>query len=138
MEHDVRGQRPDTAGVDRATGRLEENRERSFVNQRAAVEQLRQRVERRRQLLLAEQQQPDIDRRGGRSLELADELERNRDPALHVGRSETVHGVAVDRAGEVALRGHGVVVAGEYDERGVRATLRRPQRRVVADERRAQ
>ncbi len=36
--------------------------------------------------------------------------------ALHIGGAEAMHGVAVDPAGNVALRRHRVEVPGEYDE----------------------
>ena len=52
--------------------------------------------------------------------EIADELERDRNAALHVGRAAAVHRAVGDSARHVVLRGHGVVVADEQNERHVR------------------
>ena len=49
--------------------------------------------------------------------ELADELDRDRDTPLHVGRAAAVHGAVLDPAGHVVLRRHGVVVPDEERER---------------------
>ena len=64
--------------------------------------------------------------------EIADELEGDRDAALHVACTEPVHRAAVDPPGEVVLLRHGVVVAGEHDQRSVRSPRRREEIRLVA------
>ena len=78
----------------------------------------------RRQLLAPEEEEADVERPRG-SREIAHELERDRNPALHVARAEPVHGAVCDPAWEVLLGRHRVVVTGEDDEgrsvRGARA-----------------
>ena len=60
-------------------------------------------------------------------MQLAHELERDGDAALHVARAETVHGAVLDPSGQVALRRNRVHVPREHDERSVRTALGRPQ-----------
>ena len=82
--------------------------------ERRAREQRRQRGLVRGELLAAEEQAAH--RRAGER-----ELEHHRDRALHVRGAEAVHAPAVDPAGPVVLRGHGVEMAGEQDRRVVAA-----------------
>jgi hypothetical protein len=57
--------------------------------------------------------------------------EHHREPALHVGRPHTVHHVAAERRGKVAIHGHGIGVAGE-DQPG-RPVPHRPRHNVVSN-----
>ena len=68
---------------------------------------------------------------GSRERQLADELDRDRDAALHVGRAAAVHGAVGDPARHVVLRGHGVVVADEQDERHLGPPRAREDERVL-------
>ena len=62
------------------------------------------------QLLAAEEQQVDVRARQR-------ELDHHRERALHVARAEPVHALGVAPARQVALRRHGVEVAGEQHGR---------------------
>ena len=68
---------------------------------------------------------------GSAEREIADELERNRNAALHVGRAAAVHRAVGDSARHVVLRGNGVVVADEQNERHVRPPRPREHERVL-------
>ena len=101
-----------------AVGRLEQDRELRLVHDARVVEEVRERAELGRQLLLAEREQREVDLRLDAALvELARELEHDREPALHVAGAEPDDGAVLDPAGHVLLRRHGVVVACEHDER---------------------
>ena len=71
-------------------------------------------------------------RPGLRSREVAHELERDGDAALHVARAASVHRAVGDPAGNVVLGRDGVVVAREHEQRDVGPALARPQVRLVA------
>jgi GTPase len=114
----------DAAGVHLSVGRLQQHRERGFVHEVGLLEQEGQRIPLGRQLLLAEQHQPDVEPRGADLPEVAGELQRNCEATLHVARSEAMHGAVRDSAGNVALRRHRVVVADEQQQR--RAGAARP------------
>ena len=131
-EGDTRGDVADTPRLNRQIGGLEDDRERSLRDERTAVEERRQGVVDGRQLLPAEEQESDVDGTGIEGRELAHELERNGDTAFHVARPTPVHGATLQTARHVGLRGHGVVVAREHEERDARAPLARPEKRIVA------
>ncbi len=70
----------------------------------------------RGKLLASEQEQCEV--AGGRGkIEVAGELERDREAALHVARPEAVDRTVLDVARKVGLRRDRVVVADEDDER---------------------
>ena len=106
---------PEAARLNRQIGRLEDYGERGLVHERRPVEQGGERVVLRRQLLAAEQQEGDVTRRR-REVEIAHQLQRDGEPALHVAGAEAVNGTVGDAAGDVVLRGHGVVVRREHDQ----------------------
>ena len=132
VERHAGGERSHAAGLHGQVGRLEQDRKIGLVDERARIEERRKRVVARRELLPAEQEQRDVDRPGLRSREVAHELERDGDAALHVARAAPVHRAVGDPAGNVVLGRHGVVVAGEHEERDVGAALARPEVRLVA------
>ena len=68
---------------------------------------------------------------GSAEREIADDLERNRDAALHVGRAAAVHRAVGDAARHVVLGGNGVVVADEQDERHAGPPRPREDERVL-------
>ena len=84
--------------------------------------------------LPAEQEQRDVDRPGLGSSEVAHELEGDGDAALHVARAAPVHRAVGNPAGNVVLGRHGVVMAGEHEERDADAPLTCPEERLVAHE----
>ena len=100
---------------------------------RELVEERGQRAELRRQLLLAEDEQREVDGGlGAALLELARQLEQHGEPALHVARAEAHDGAVLDPAGDVLLRRNRVVVAGEDDERPAVPPRRREDEGVLA------
>jgi hypothetical protein len=134
VEGDTRREVPEAPGLDRQVGRLEQHGQVGLPGERAAVEQGGERVVHRRQLLAAEEEQADVDRARLLAREVADELERDRDAALHVARAAPVHGARVDAARQVVLRRDGVVVPREQEERNVRTPLSRPEECIVPGE----
>jgi len=86
-----------------------------------------------RELLATEEDERYI-ARTCRRIEVARELERDCEPALHVACTQSVDEAVVDPAGEVVLRGHGVVVRSEDDEREPEPSLGREQKGLVAGE----
>ena len=131
MEDEPRDDVPETARLDRSVGRLEDDRERDPGKRSGGGEERGEGVLIVRELLPAEEEEADVESLCRRLREIPDELERDREPALHVARTEPVDGAAVDPAGSVSLSRNGVVVAGEDDERGVRAELGEEEERVV-------
>ena len=63
---------------------------------------------------------PDVEVGGVERPGVGRELEHHRERALHVGGAAADHGVALDPAGDVARRGHGVDVTRQEHERRVR------------------
>ena len=120
-ERDPRVHVAEAPGLDRQVGRLEQDREIGGRRELRALEEVGQRAELRRQLLLAEQEQRHVDRaRARRRASSRTSSTRDGDTALHVGRAAAVHGAVGDPAGHVVLRGHRVVVADEEHERHAR------------------
>ncbi len=133
VKDDPRVQIAEAAGLDRVVGGLEQDRQLSLVHQPRAIEEVGQRAELGRQLLFAEGEEGDVDRRLGPVLvERPGELEHHRQAALHVARSQPDHGAVLDPAGDVLLSGHRVVVAGEHDQRASGASRAGPDEGVVA------
>ena len=126
VERHAGGERSHAPCLHGQVGRLEQDREIGLVDERARVEERRQRVVARRELLPAEQEQRDVDGPGLGSREVAHELERDGDAALHVARAASVHRAVGDPAGNVVLGRHGVVVAREHEQRDVRRAARAP------------
>ena len=124
---------PEAARVDREIRRLEDDCESRIVNERRTVEQRGERVVLRRQLLATEEQKCHV-ARGLGGIEVAHELHRNCEPALHVARTETVNRPVGDPTGKVVLRGHGVVVRRQHDQRKSGPPLRGEQERLVTGE----
>ena len=118
--------------LDREIRRLQDDRERGFVNERGAVEQRGERIVLGRQLLAAEQQQREIGSSRTAQVLVARELERNRETSLHVARPDPVDCAVGDAPGEVVLSRDGVVVGGEHDERRSGPPRGREQERLVA------
>jgi hypothetical protein len=117
VEDDARVQVAETACLDRAVGRLEQDGETGLVDDLGAVEETRERVELRRQLLLAENDERHVELRlDAARVQLARQLEQDGEAALHVARAEADDGAVLDPPGNVVLRRHRVVVAGEDDE----------------------
>ena len=131
-ERDARGDVADTPRLNRQVGRLEQDRERGLRDQRAAVEERGQRVVHRRQLFPPEEEERDVDLPRLAGGEFPDELERDGDAAFHVARPAAVHGAVLQAARDVRLRGHGVVMPREDEERGVRTAFACPEERIVA------
>jgi hypothetical protein len=103
-----------------------------IVHEPRLVEEVRQRTELGRQLLLAEREQRDVDGRFDAAvLERAGELEHHRQAALHVARPKADHVAVLDPAGDVLLSGDRVVVAGEHHERLSVSPRPRPDEGVV-------
>ena len=123
----------ETACMDREIRRFEEDGERCFVYERRTVEESGEGVLLRRELLATEEQERDV-ARALRGIEVAHELQRNCEPALHVARTQSVDGAVADASGEVALRGHRVVVRCEDDERHFGPSLGSEQKRLVTGE----
>ena len=138
MERHTRGERSHAAGLHGEVGRLEQDREVGLVDERARVEERGKRIEGRRELLAPEQEEGDIDGAGIERREIAHELDRDRDAALHVTRPAPVHSVVGDRARDVVLCGNGVVVAGEDEQGRAFAAAARPQERLVPLEHRVE
>ena len=80
-------------------------------------EESRKRVVLRRKLLASEEQQSEVARRAG-GIDVACELERDRQTTLHVARAEPVNLAVDDPARKIALRRDGVVVRDEHDRAG--------------------
>jgi GTPase len=131
VERQSRDEVSEAAGVDLPVGRLQEDRERGVVSGRRAGEERWQRIVLVRELFPTEQQESHVERPRRLMSEIAHDLDRDREAALHVARPETVHGAAGDAAREVALRRNGVVVAREGDEWHAGASRGDEQRCVV-------
>ena len=134
VEGDARREVADAPGLDLEVGRLEQHREVGVANGVAAVEQGGEGVVRRRQLLAAEEEQGDVDRPGIAPRQLAHELERDGDAALHVACAAPVDGAVLDAARDVLLGRHGVVVAREHEQRRLRPSFAKPEERLVTRE----
>jgi len=118
-----------------AVGRLEQDRERRLAHELGALEEGGKRVVLHRELLAAEDEERDIGACAGGLREIPDELQCDRDTALHVARAEAVHRAVLDPPGKVLLRRNGVVVAGEDDERSAGPPLRGEKEDLVTCER---
>ena len=123
----------EAAGLDRHVGGLEQDRQRCLVHDPRLVEERRQRAVLGGQLLLAEDEQRQVDRRlDPAGLELPRQLEQDSEPALHVARAQPDDGAVLDSAGKVVLRRNGVVVAGEDDQVATLPARRGEHERVLA------
>ena len=132
MEGQSRDDVAQAAGVHDAIGRLEQYRKRRLVHELGAHQKGWERIVLDGQLLAPEDHERDI---GGSSRVLGEvphELERDRDAALHVARTEPMNRAIVDPARDVVLRRDGVVVPGEDDERHRRPPPRGEQEDLVA------
>jgi GTPase len=134
VERHPSGEIPHAAGLDRQVGRFEEDRQIRLAHERRGLEQGGQRVVLRRELLAAEQEQRDVDRTRLALGDLAHELQSDCDAALHVAGAAPVDRAVRDPAREVLLRGDGVVVAREDEQRRVGTALPRPQKNLVSFE----
>jgi len=112
-------------------GRLQEDCQRRLVDQARAGEERGEGILLGGELFASEEEQGDVVGTRSSSRELADELERDCDPALHVTRAEPVHRPVGDAAGQVALRGHRVVMTREDDKGSIGPPLRREEEHVV-------
>ena len=121
----------EAARLDRQIGRLEQDRQISGRGELRALEQIGEWAELGRQLLLAEEQQRHVVGAGRGDCEVANDLECDRDAALHVGRAAPVHRAVGDSPWNVVLRGDRVVVADEQNERHVRPPCPREHERVL-------
>jgi GTPase len=101
---------PEAPGVEDAVRRLEHDGE-PGSGQRIRPEERGERAVDDRNLLAREEEVAP--RHAGE-----EELEHHSDTALHVARTEPVHRARLDATRDVALRGHRVEMAGEYDRRG--------------------
>ena len=131
VEDQLCDQISEAARVDLAYGRLEDDRKRRLVDRLAAREEGGERVVLDRELLATEEEEPDVVGAGPIGGEIAHDLDRDCDPALHVARAETVNRSVGDAAGVVPLRRDGVVVADENDERSLGPVLRKEEKRLV-------
>ena len=123
----------EAARVNREIRRLEHDCESGVVNECRTVEQRGEWVVLRRQLLAAEEQQCQV--AGGLDgVEVAHELHRNCESGFHVARTEAVNRPVGDATGKVVLRGHGVVVRYQHDQRKSGPPLRGEQERLVTRE----
>ena len=129
VERQRRVEVPEAARVDRVVGRLEHDDEVGLEHERRLGEDARERALLGWELLPHEEQEREVERRR-RAGRPAGQLDHHGDSALHVARAEADHPAVLDPAGDVVLGGHGVEVAGEQDERRVRA-LRREEERLV-------
>ncbi len=130
----VEGERRDDVaeapGLHRQIGGLEDDRKGRVVDERRAGEQCGQGVVLGGELLAPEQKEREV--AGGRGQRLvARELQRHRQPALHVARAEAAHLAVGARPRQVPLGRHRVVVRGEDDEWEARAAWRGEQVRLV-------
>ncbi len=112
---------------------LEDDRKRGLVHELGAVEERRERVVLGRQLLAPEEEKCHV-ASGGTQAVVADQLDCDREPALHVARSDSVHGAVLDAPRKVVLRRDGVVVRRQHDERQLGSARRREEERFVAGE----
>ncbi len=138
VERQTRHDVSETACVYAPVSGFEQDHHGGFPNRPGGSKKRRKWVVLHRELLSPEEQKRDVEGPGRALREIADELERDGDSALHVARSYPVNSVVIEAAGEIALRGDGVVVAGEHDERSSRAPRWREQVRLVALELRAE
>jgi GTPase len=106
----------EASNVHLAVGRLEQDREPGLVHGARAGEEGRERIVLGRELLAAEEEKRDVAGPGLFVCEIADELERDSEAALHVACSEPAHGPVRDAPRQVVLGRDRVVVAGEDDE----------------------
>ena len=134
VEGHLSRQRPDAPRLNRQVGWLEQNREIGLVHEWAAVEERRERVVRRRQLLAPEQEQRNVDGTGLERRQLPYELDGDGDAALHIACTAPVHRSVGDPPRHVVLGGDGVVVPCEDQQRRAGAALARPQLYLVPSE----
>ncbi len=123
----------EAAGLDRQVGRLEHHREGRLVDETRALEERGEGVVLGRKLFAAEEKESDI-AGPGRRVQITRELERDREPSLHVACSEPVHEAALDATRDVVLRRNRVVVGREHDQRCARTSRRGEQECLVACE----
>ena len=131
VEREARDDVPEAAGLDGEVGGLEDDRERRLVDRGRAGEERRKRVVLGRELLASEEQRAR-DRRSPLEVEVARELEGDRETALHVARAEPVHGAVGDASRKVLLRRNRVVVSRQHHERKPARLRRDEQERLVA------
>ncbi len=132
MEHDTCGDVPDAPRLDLEVGGLEEHRQAGLVDDWTAVEECRERVEARGQLLPAEEEKRNVHRTGIGRGEVAHQLDRNGEAALHVACPAADDPAVFDAPWNVVLGRDGVVVARQHQQRRVRTSLPRPEKRLVA------
>ena len=106
------------AGVDGVRGGLHHQHEVGRAQRRLALEQPAERALGDRELLAPEEHVAQVDVRVHRRQR---ELDHDRHRALHVRRAEAVDRVGIAPARAVALRGDGVEVARQEDERALAA-----------------
>src|SRR5204863_7220100 len=87
MERELRDEVPETAGLDLAVRRLEQDRERRLVCGRAALEGRRERVGLHRELLATEEEGAHVER--ALAPQIADQLDGDGETAPHVAGAET-------------------------------------------------
>ena len=125
---------PETARVDREVGRLEYDGESRLVHERRTVEQRREGVVLGGELLATEEEERDVARTCSQDRSRARARARLRArPSCRLHPSPWTK-PSVDPPGEVVLRGHGVVVRGEDDQREPEPSLGREQEGLVARE----
>ena len=124
---------PEAPRVDLEVGGLEDDRERRVVHGPRCLEERGERVVHGGELLAAEEEERKIARRRPQ-VEVARQLERDREPAFHVARTEPVHGPVRDPARKVALSRDRVVMSDEHDQRDVDASLRDEEECLVTRE----
>jgi GTPase len=115
VEPQARDDVPEAACVNLEVGGLEDDRKRRLVHGTRPGEERGEGVVLGRELLAPEQEQRQVARRRT-LLEVACELDRDGEAALHVAGPEAVHRIVFDSPRKVALRRHRVVVGGEDDE----------------------
>ncbi len=116
FEDDAGDEVPEAAELEGVVGRLEADHERGLVDDGRCLEDRRQRIFIRADFFAREEEQREVVVELGVGGPVR-ELDHHGEAALHVGRAEAVDGSVFDPAGQVVLRGDGVRVPGQEDER---------------------
>ena len=133
LERQPRDDVAETPGVNLEVGRLQDDCESGVVDRGRLVEERRERIVLGGKLLPAEEKERDVAERP-LEIELARDLECDREPALHVACTEAVHRAVGDETGDVVLRGDRVVVRNEGDQRSGRASRSDEEEGLVSRE----
>ena len=132
VEREASDDVPEAARVNASVCGLEQDHERCVVHQLRRLEEGRKRIVLGGKLFPPEEENGDVDRPGGMLRTIADELERDGDPTLHVACAQPVNCGAFDTPWKVVLCRHRVVVAREHDQRSLATSRRREEVGLVA------